>query len=59
MWACLDVDVTIDFLFSSARLAFHKEIMLEEGKVGVDGEIALAQMNENDNLNNRIRIEMD
>jgi hypothetical protein len=33
--------------------------MLKKGKVEVDGEVALTQMNKNDNLKNRIRIQMD
>jgi hypothetical protein len=42
-----------------SRLIFEEEIIFEKRKTRKDGEVNLADMDENNNLNNRVGIQMD
>jgi hypothetical protein len=57
--ASLNTNTTNNLLVSNARLIFQEEIMLEQRKVGVYGEISLAQIDQDDDLENGVRVEMD
>jgi hypothetical protein len=50
LWVRLNADTTDHLPLSGAWLILQEEVMLEEGEVGVDGEISFTQMNENDDL---------
>jgi hypothetical protein len=43
----------------STWLILQKEVVLEESEIGVDGEVSLAEVDEDGDLENRIRIKMD
>jgi hypothetical protein len=55
----LDAYTTDDLPLSHTRLVLQEEVMLEEWEVGVDGEIALADVNKYDDLKNGIRFELN
>jgi hypothetical protein len=58
-WASLDADTTNNFLISGTQLILQEEVMLEQGEVGIDSEISIAQMNKDGDLEKVIRVEMD
>jgi hypothetical protein len=57
--ANLNANTTNDLLVSGARLIFQEEIMLEHREVGVYGKKSLTQMNEDVDLEDGVRVEMD
>jgi hypothetical protein len=50
---------TINDLFGRTRLVFQEKVIPEEWEIGVDGEIALAEVNKYGNLKNGIRVEVN
>jgi hypothetical protein len=59
MRATLDVDTTDNLPLGCTWLILQEEVVLEEWEVGVDGEIALVEVNKYGDLNNGIRVEMN
>jgi hypothetical protein len=55
----LDAYTINDLLFGRTRLVFQEKVIPEEWEIGVDGEIALAEVNKYGNLKNGIRVEVN
>jgi hypothetical protein len=55
----LNTDFANHLAVGSTWLILQKEVVLEESEIGVDGEVSLAEVDEDGDLENRIRIKMD
>jgi hypothetical protein len=58
MQAGLNANIAYDLSLSNTHLVFQNEVIHEEWKVG-GGKIALACMDENDELEDWVRVEMN
>jgi hypothetical protein len=55
----LDADVADYLSLDDARLIFQEEIMCEERKIWMDGEISLTQLDKDNDLKDRVWIQMN